>query len=98
MEEKILTLHPEGKSGVQISKEKYDSIREAILEIIGNRGLISFKDLTGSIQRQLEAHFEGSIPWYVTTVKLDLEARRLIERVPGSSPQQLRLAKGQKEG
>jgi hypothetical protein len=35
---------------------------------------------------------EGSISWYVTTVKLDLEARGLIARVPGSHPQRLRMA------
>jgi hypothetical protein len=33
VEEKILTLHPEeGKSGVNISKERYDLIRAAIVE------------------------------------------------------------------
>ena len=37
---------------------------------------------------------EGSISWYVTTVKLDLEARGLIERVPRSRPQRLRMAEG----
>jgi hypothetical protein len=35
--------------------------------------------------------FEGSIPWYVTTVKLDLEARGVIERVPGPGEQKLTL-------
>ncbi len=40
---------------------------------------------------RLPGDFEGSVGWYATTVKLDLEARGLIERMPGESPQVLRL-------
>ena len=47
--------------------------------------------LTASIGQQLDGNFDGSIGWYVTTVKLDLEARGVIERVPNVTPQQLRL-------
>ena len=92
MEEKILTQHPEsGKSGVNISKQKYDLIREALLESVHAPGAITFTDLTQDVEKRLAGEFESSIPWYVTTVKLDLEARGLIVRVPGSRPQQLRL-------
>jgi len=35
----------------------------------------------------------GSTGWYTTTVKLDLEAKGEIERVPGSTPQRLRRPK-----
>jgi len=35
----------------------------------------------------------GSISSYTTTDKLDLEARGLIERIPGSRPQVLRLVR-----
>jgi len=91
MEEKILTQHPQGKQGTNISKAKYDQIKAAILQTVQNEGQISFTGLTNRIKAELEGNFEGSIPWYVTTVKLDLEARGLIERVPNVSPQQLRL-------
>ena len=91
MEEKILTLHPEGKEGVNISKAKYDQMRGAILGSIRDHGEISFKELSGAVESRLTEGFEGSIGWYVTTVKLDLEARGEIERVPGKSPQRLRL-------
>jgi hypothetical protein len=33
----------------------------------------------------------GSLVWYVTTVKLHLEAIGEIERVPGAKPQRIRL-------
>ena len=92
MVEKILTLHPDEKQGVNISKEKYETIRQAILSILGEQRETLFKDLPSGVERKLERDFDGSISWYVVTVKLDLEARGLIIRVPKSSPQRLRLA------
>jgi hypothetical protein len=91
--EKIETLHPDpSKQGVNISRAKYDLIRETILDLIRDRGEITFADLTTQCKEQLAGRFEGSIPWYVVTVKLDLEARGEIERIPNRRPQQLRLA------
>jgi hypothetical protein len=93
--ERILTRHPqEGKSGVNVETRKYEAIREAILESIRARGEISFKDLTAEVRGRLEGRFDGSISWYVTTVKLDLEARGIIERVPKRRPQHLRIVEG----
>ncbi|MFC2037840.1 DUF6958 family protein [Chloroflexota bacterium] len=94
MVERILTQHPQGKSGVNISKLKYDLIRGAILDSLHAHGDMTFKDLTNDVGRQLEGKFDGSISWYVTTVKLDLEARGIIERIPVQVPQRLRLAEG----
>jgi hypothetical protein len=92
--EKILTLHPAGKAGVNIDKVKYDTIRAAILAALAeNGGEISFKELTTAVAAHLPAPFEGSLGWYTTTVKLDLEARGEIERLPGGSQQRLRLKK-----
>ena len=34
MEEKILTRHPAGKQGVNISRPKYHTVREAIIEAL----------------------------------------------------------------
>jgi len=92
MEERILTQHPEpGKHGVNISRHKYELVRGAIVESIRDRGGIAFRALIEDVERRLEGGFEGSVSWYVTTVKLDLEARGVIERIPGSRPQRLRL-------
>ena len=92
MEEKIMVLHPEkGKSGVNISKRKYDIIREAILEALGTNEEMTFTELNRDVHDKLAGGFDGSISWYVTTVKLDLEARRVSERIPGSRPQRLRM-------
>lgn len=92
--EKIVTLHPEeGKSGINISKQKYDVIRSAILKALEEEDEPTFSELGDAVGKQLEGKFEGSIGWYYTTVKLDLEARGVIERVPGSRPQRIRLVK-----
>ena len=89
-EERILTLHPEtDKKGVNISREKYDAMRHAILKALEGKTL-TFSELEQAVSAQLTGNFDGSISWYMTTVKLDLEARGEIERVPGSSPQQIR--------
>lgn len=92
MDERIMTLHPEGKQGVDISRKKYDIVRQSILNHLSAHGEMTFTELTENVRRKLEGSFEGSITWYVTTVKLDLEARKEIERIPKSSPQRLRLA------
>jgi hypothetical protein len=92
MVERILTLHPdEGKQGANIAKAKYDAVKRAILLILGVHGIVTFEELTQRVQEKLQDRFEGSIGWYITIVKLDLEARRAIERVPGSEPQRLRI-------
>jgi hypothetical protein len=49
--------------------------------------------LVSLVEYSLRNRFEGSIPWYVTTVKLDMEARGEIERIPERGEQKLRLKK-----
>ena len=91
-EEKILTLHPEeGKRGVNISRIKYEMIRQAILDAVRSQGTITYQGLVSLVDYKLRNRFEGSIPWYVTTVKLDMEARGEIERVQGPGEQKLSL-------
>lgn len=90
--DKIMTLHPEGKEGVNIDRDKYETIKQAILDTL-EKGDHTFNELTATLETELQDSFEGSIPWYTTTVKLDLEARNLIQRVAGSSPQRLQLVK-----
>lgn len=90
-EEKILTLHPSGKKGTNISLEKYSAIRRETLAVLREKQVISFEDMCDIIIDRLQPTFDGKVIWYVVTVKLDLEARKIIERVPKTSPHQLRL-------
>jgi hypothetical protein len=91
---RILTKHPDKtKQGVAISKAKYEAIRAAIVKALRAKGEMTFADLSKAVSKALKGKFEGSIGWYVTTVKLDLEARKVLRRAPGPGPQRIRLAK-----
>ena len=93
-EAKILTLHPdESKHGVNISRAKYEMVHQAITSAIRSQGTITFKGLVSLVEYNLRYRFEGSIPWYVTTVKLDMEARGEIECIKDGNEQKLRLKK-----
>jgi hypothetical protein len=87
--EKILTKHPLGKSGKNISKEKYETLKDAILSALKNAEL-THAELFNQLNKRLENKFAGNISWYGETVKLDLEAGKIIERTP-SKPQKYRL-------
>ena len=92
MKDMIRTLHPEKKQGVNISREKYEIICEAILSVLRAQKEMTFRNLSRAVEKEVNGNFEGSVMWYVTTVKLDLEARGLVKRVPGSRPQLVKLA------
>jgi len=79
MSEKIMTRHPQRKSGRSISREKYEQVRGAILAVIG-RGALTHSELMERVASRLATRFDGNPHWYGETVKLDLEARRVIER------------------
>lgn len=89
-QDRILTLHPQGKKGVNILRDKYEIIKDFILATIDEKREPTFEEVSDLAQAQLSETFEGKVLWYIVTVKLDLEARGLIERVPKTSPQQLR--------
>lgn len=78
-EEKILTKHPLGKRGVNISKEKYETLKKAILAALQKKEL-THTELFTQLNKGLKGKFTGNISWYGETVKLDLEARKIIQR------------------
>lgn len=66
-------------------------IRKAIIATLRTNKEMTFMALSRAVEKQLDNKFEGSVMWYVTTVKLDLEARGEIKRVPNSRPQLVRI-------
>lgn len=97
--EQIQTLHPQpGKTNKRISLEKYNVIKKNILSILKNTEL-THTELMEKLYQNVKDSFEGGVQWYGETVKLDLEARRIIERT-GTKPERYRLTKksANKEG
>ena len=88
-EEKILTKHPLGKSGKNIDKQKYETLKRTVLSALQGKEL-THTELFEQLNKNLNNKFSGNISWYGETVKLDLEARKIIERT-SAKPQKYRL-------
>ena len=87
----------EGRDGVtNIPAWKFDAVRAAILGAVGQSGTegLPFSALKDAVAERLASDTLsalGSLPWHVTTVKLELECRGELRRMPGHSPQRLHI-------
>ena len=89
-EEKIQTLHPlPGKTNKIISVEKYQFIKKHLLAILAKDEL-THTELMEALYQQVKHDFTGGVQWYGETVKLDLEARKIIVRTK-SKPEKYSL-------
>ncbi|MEI6582237.1 MAG: hypothetical protein WCO43_01490 [Chitinophagia bacterium] len=78
--EQIQSLHPiPGKTNKKISLAKYTFIRENLLHILSNAEL-THTELMEALFARVKDNFEGGVQWYGETVKLDLEARKIVGR------------------
>jgi hypothetical protein len=88
----IQTLHPQpGKTNKRIVLSKYNTIKENLLAILAKKEL-THTELMEVLYSRVKDSFEGGVQWYGETVKLDLEARNIIERT-GTKPEKYRLKK-----
>jgi hypothetical protein len=84
------TLHPNPeKTNKRILNTKYEFIRGHLLKILQNKEL-THTELMEELYEQANGNFEGGVQWYGETVKLDLEARQIIERTK-SKPEKYRI-------
>lgn len=90
--EQIKTLHLNpGKTNKKISLEKYNFIRQHLLKILAKKEL-THTELMEKLYDKVKDEFEGGVQWYGETVKLDLEARKEIERTE-TKPEKYRLTR-----
>ncbi len=89
--EKILTLNLDGKKGVNILKYRYDMMSIAIMDVLKTEKQVTLAELGKQVETNLQDKFDGRIGWYLMAVKLDLEARGTIVRIPNKVPQTLTL-------
>lgn len=92
-DERVVMDNPNtGRTDGTIARSFYDPVRAAIIEAIDEAGTLAFADLREAVEQRTppEMWDDASVGWYTTTVKLDLEAKGIIEKE--GSPQILRLA------
>lgn len=82
-----------GKKPVRIDQWKFELVRSTLARVVPRTlpGVL-FSELPELVAAELTAddlERIGSLMWYVTTVKLELEVRGELQRVAGSSPQRL---------
>jgi len=86
-----------GRAGGRLPKRRYDAMRNALLKAIPRlKSGVAYKDLNARVIPLLPRWWEQegwSVSWHVATVKLDLQARGLVENVPGARPMHVRLVK-----
>ena len=96
MEQKIQLKHPEGKKAVSMDKLKYDVLKKTLLNHLKKKGEATHTEIWDAITEDFKKNkikFEGSIQWYMEWVKLDLQANKIIGKVPKTSPQKYALTK-----
>jgi hypothetical protein len=86
----VQTLRPDGEPGENILKSTYEQVSAAVQTALNGRELTS-DELVDECRVMLGDDFEGSVEWYVETVRLDLQARKVIEPVPDSQPSRFQL-------
>ena len=56
MKDLVKTLHPEKKQGVNISREKYDMIRKAIMSELRSNKEMTFMKLSRAVEKKCAAN------------------------------------------
>jgi hypothetical protein len=74
-EERILTKHPQGKSGKNITKQTYETLKKAILFALRNKKL-NHTEPFDELEKRLGPTFSTNINWFGETVKLDWKPER----------------------
>lgn len=93
MDKKICKTPTPGSKPTRILQWKYDAVRKAILRVVPKKepGVV-FMSLPDLVEKKLtkkELAELGSVGWYTTTVKLNMEVEKELKRVSGSKPQRL---------
>jgi len=90
-EKKILTLNLRGKKEVNILERRYYLMKDAIMSIMLKSGSMTMAELDKRVKTKLGSKFDRKVGWYFIAIKLDLEARGKIERIPNKTPQRIRV-------
>ncbi len=82
-----------GRHPKRIARWKYRLVHDAILAVVPQDGDgVLFANLADAVSQRLDPEERtrlGSVGWYTTRVKLDMEVKGELQRVPGAKPQRL---------
>jgi hypothetical protein len=98
-DDKVICRTPTvGKEPTRIDGWKFDTVRRGILAALPEAGDgLAFKELSARVRAHLDPGTLarlGSVSWYTTTVKLELEVRGEVVRTDVRGPQRLRRTVG----
>lgn len=89
MEQNIQLKHPKGKKAITMETSKYDTLKNALMNYLKKKGVATHSEICEAVIEDFKKNrikFEGSIPWHIEWVKLDLEAKNEIKRIANTSP------------
>ena len=95
MEQTIQLRHPAGKKAVSMDQSKYDLLKKPLLRQLKTNDGSTHTEILQAILNDFDRNgttFDGSVEWHMEWVKLDLEARNEIKRIPKTSPIRFALA------
>lgn len=79
---KIIVTHPATGTERQFDASIYEPVKAAIIKSLkGSKGK-TFTELTDDVVKTIRKQFPDfskSIPWYTISIRLDLEARGIVE-------------------
>lgn len=80
MQEKkvVQMLRPDGKKGVSVPEDQYESLRFFVLSFLDTKGDSTLNELIEQANTTFQDKIDSDLSWYVLQVKLDLEARGMI--------------------
>ncbi|OFX60711.1 MAG: hypothetical protein A2046_10305 [Bacteroidetes bacterium GWA2_30_7] len=88
MPPKIQLQHPLGKKAISMEKDKYETLKNAVLNFLMAKGESTHTEILQSITEDFKKNkvkFAGSVEWHLEWIKLDMEAKKEIKRI-GKSP------------
>jgi len=98
--EMFQALHPDPtKQGARVTKATYEAYKQALLKAMpqtedGLELALLYEAARPYVSEDILEN--TSLGWWIMTVKLDLEARGVIERIPGKGRQRVRLLESEK--
>jgi hypothetical protein len=87
---RIQTQQPDGSQGETMLKSTYEQVSAAVQTALNGRALTA-DELVSEARVMLGGDFEGSVEVAINSVRLDLEAKNVVESVDGNQPAQYHL-------